>query len=70
MNKYDEYLNTGGAMLYDGVAKGIQDVCEKHPEIGIPMAKFWAGEISWEEQVDIISNLFDKRIEEKLKNIK
>ncbi|MDU6995969.1 MAG: hypothetical protein E6356_14000 [Terrisporobacter othiniensis] len=56
-------VNGGMLQLYINIGDKIMDIAHKYPEIGVPMMKYWMGEISWEEQVNMIAhgnnNLFN-----------
>ncbi|HGM3195582.1 TPA: hypothetical protein ACKOIF_000958 [Clostridioides difficile] len=62
MDEQDVYLKLGEQMIFDGVLNGILDISEGYPAIGILMLKFWDGEISWEEQIDMIIDEIQKKI--------
>lgn len=61
-----EDLKIGEKMLYDGVMEGINKISKNNPEIADPMSKFWNGELSWDEQIDIITDGFSKRLREEI----
>ncbi|EQG38334.1 TPA: hypothetical protein KNO10_002151 [Clostridioides difficile] len=61
MDEQDTYLKLGEQMIFDGVLNGILDISERYPVIGIQMLKFWNGEISWEEQIDMIIDEIQKK---------
>jgi hypothetical protein len=62
----EEYLKKGKEILGLRVLSGICDIAEKYPEIGTAMMKFWTGEISWEEQIDMITDGYTKRIRDEI----
>lgn len=65
----EECLKKGGEILGLRVLSGICDIAEKHPEIGIPMMKYWTGEISWGEQIDMVMDGFSKRIGDEMNTL-
>lgn len=64
-----EYLNKGEEILGLRVFSGICDIAEKYPEIGTAMMKFWTGEISWEEQIDMITDGYTKRVRDEVNTL-
>ena len=58
----EEYLKKGEEVLGLRIFSSICDIAKKHPEVGIPMMKFWDGSVSWEKQIDMITDGFSKRV--------
>jgi hypothetical protein len=57
-----DIIEEGGELLYEDISKGIEEIQKKYKTLGEAMKGYWSGELTWDEQVNMVSNWIDKEV--------